>query len=246
MEDETSPPTPGWIVLLTGQDMDMSLWERSLQRPFDPWCERVPQQGLALRSRSFDQTQSADEVRERAIELIERLNGALGVEVGAEPVNYRWVGRIDDNGKVDIWVFPVTGHARLRGRGMMTPDTEVRDINGNIVPPPPPGPSAAQRWITAAAKNDDLADMLVFMGRADNWFDIYKAIELAEHLCGGRHELAKLLGDSATACKNLRETANFYRHPPTRTYLPPIPTELTEAKPLLSHIVRTVLTRRLG
>jgi hypothetical protein len=245
MEDETPPLTPGWIVLLTGQDMDLSLWERSLKRPFDPWCERVPHQGLALRSRSLDQTQSADEVRERAIELIERLNGAMSVQVGAEPLNYQSVGRIGDNGIVDIWVFPVTGHARLRGRGMMAADVEVRDINGNIVPPPPPEPSAAQRWITAAEENDDLADMLVFMGRADNWFDIYKAIELAEHLCG-RRELAKLLGESATAYKNLRATANFYRHPPTRAYLPPIPTELTEAKPLLSHIVRTVLARRLG
>ncbi len=67
-------------MLLIGQDIDLSFWERSLKRPFDPWCERIPQGGslvLALRSRSFDQAQSADEVRGHAILLIERLNGAL-------------------------------------------------------------------------------------------------------------------------------------------------------------------------
>jgi len=124
-------------VLLIGQDIDLSFWERSLKRPFDPWCERIPQGGslvLALRSRSFDQAQSADEVRGHAILLIERLNGALGVEVGAEPLNYQSIGRINDKGKTDIWVFPGTGHIRIRAAAPIV-TVEKRDAKGNLIPP---------------------------------------------------------------------------------------------------------------
>jgi hypothetical protein len=245
MEAGTPPHAPGWIVLLSGQNIDLRLWERLLKHPSEPWCERMPQGGLALRSRSFDQAQNAQEVKGRAVLLIERLNGALSVEVCAEPLHFWFVGRIDADGKMGIWLFPQTGHVRLRGAGILTADVEQRDANGNPVPPPPPEPSAAQRWIAAAEKNDDLADLLVFAGRADNWFDIYKAIEMAERLSGGEHKLLGLLGASATACKNLKETANTYRHArPNRR--PQVPVELAAAKPLLSHIVSTVFAQRVG
>jgi len=243
MENGTSPPTPGWIVQLTGHDFDLSYWERSLKLPFDPWCERILRDGrfvFALRSHTFDDAQSADEVRERAIPLIEQLNGALRVLEGAEPLTFQGVGRIDDQGGFHVTVFAGTGNIQLRG-AMVTATGEVRDAKGNLIPPPPPSPSAAQRWAEAAEKDDDIADMLVFAGRADNWFDIYKAIELAERLSGGQHELPKLLGDATAECKNIRETANYYRH--ARTYRPETLTNLTQAKPLLSFIVRTVLAR---
>ena len=249
MEDGTSPPPPGWLVQLTGHDFDLSYWERSLKAPFDPWCERIRRDEsfvFALRSRTFAHAQSANEVRERAIPLIERLNGALGVLVGADPLTFRGVGCMDDKGELTVTVF---AEAHMQGRSMFTTTggettVEVRDAKGNLIAPPPPEPSAAQRWAEAAEKDDDIADMLIFAGRADNWFDIYKAIEIAEHLSGGKHKLPKLLGDSRDKCRNMRETANFYRH--ARTHRPSVLTNLTDAKPLLSLIVRTVLARQVG
>ena len=226
-------PTPGWIVQLTGHDFDWSSWERSLKPPFDPWCERIPQGESslwALRSRSFDHAQSAGEVRERAVPLIQQLNGALSVLVGAEPLTFQAVGRIADKGKIGLTPFPKPGKITIRG-GTAINSLEMKDAKE---------PSAAQRWIEAAEKDDFKADMLVFAGRADNWYDIYKTIELAECLYGSEHKLRKLLGDSANACKNMRTTANCYRHRPNHPKYPPpsVPTELTEAKPLLSLIVR--------
>jgi hypothetical protein len=171
MEDRSAPPAPGWIIQLTGHEFDFVYWERSLRPPFDPWCERILRNGSfvwVLRSRSFDHLQSAVEVRERAILLIQRLNGALGVEVGAEPLTLNAVGQIDDQGGFHFAVF---AEASLRARTMLS--AEARDAKGNLIPAPPPEASATQRWIKAAAQNNDIADMLVFAGRADNWFDTY-------------------------------------------------------------------------
>jgi hypothetical protein len=245
MEEGIAQLSPGWVVQVTGHEFDFSCWERSLRRPFDPWCERIPRDGgfvWALRSRSFDHLQSAGEVRERAIPLILRLNGALGVEGSAEPLNFHGVGRIDDQGGFHLAVFAECGHYRARSNLVAT--AEVRDAKGNLIPPPPSEMSSTQRWIKAAEEDEDIADMLVFAGRADNWFDIYKAVELAQRLAGDRNKLRVLLGKSACECERMWRTANCYRH--ARPNDPPsILTTLAEARPLLSLIVRTVLDVRM-
>jgi hypothetical protein len=242
MDERTSPPRPGWLAQLDGHEFDLACWERSLKPPFDPWCERIPHgesSFLALRSHSFDDRSTPEEVNGRAETLIAQLNGALGVGEDAEPVKLRAVGRVEDKGQVNFTVF---AKGVMRGRSMMTATAEVRNSKGDLVPPPPPAPSTAQKWVKAAENNDVVADMLTFAGRSDNWFDIYKAIQLAEKLVGER-KLPGLLGQSGTEFKRMRRSANFYRHPSRHLRYPPpsVLTTLDEAKPLLSLAVRTVL-----
>ena len=236
-------PAPGWLVLLAGHDFDLRLWERSLKPPYDPCCEWIRNGEnlmFSIRSRLFVLAQSAEEVRERAIPLIAWLYGALAVVAGAEPLNFHSVLRIDDQGGLSFSVF-MEDDIKVRDAIEIA---EVRDAHGNLIQPPPSEPSAAQKWVEAAEQDDDIADMLIFAGRADNWFDIYKAIELAERLSGGQHELRVLLGDTRAKFKDIRETANFYRH--ARTHRPAVLADLADAKPLLSVIVRTVLARKVG
>ena len=122
---------------------------------------------------------------------------------------------------------------------------EVRDVDGNLVTPPPPEPSATQGWMQASESNDDIADLLVYAGRADNWFDTYKAVEIAERMVGGEHNLQKLVGPASTQLKNMRSTANFYRHA-RGYYKPPVLTTQDEARSLLASIVRTVISRKIS
>jgi hypothetical protein len=122
----------------------------------------------------------------------------------------------------------------------------VRDAKGNVIPPPPPPPPEAsriQRWIKAAEENNDIADILVFAGRANNWFDIYKTVELAEKMAGGQAKLRGLLGECRRDYERMRNTANSYRHARYNNP-PPILTTLEEARSLVTHIVKTVLDRQ--
>jgi hypothetical protein len=225
-----------------GHSFDLAYWEQSLKPPSDPLCERIPRGDStvwALRSAMFDQLQSAEEVRAQAIILIARLNGALRALCGAEPLALQGVARIDSGGNFHYTVF-AEGHAR--GRAMMTATAEVHDAKGNLIQPPPPTPSQAQRWIQAADQNNDVADMLVFAGRANNWFDIYKALELAQSLAGGRpgRKLNALLGGASDEFERMWRTANMHRHARSKD-APTIPMALADAMSLLPFVIRTLL-----
>jgi hypothetical protein len=241
MNEVTTRPAPGWLVELAGHAFDLRHWEQSLKPPFDPWFERVPHGPnciYSLRSRSFVDAQCADEVKELAIPLINRLNGALAIAADAERVTFESVFRIDDQGSMS---FYITFEDHVRVRDAM--EIEVRDGSGTLIPPPPPEPSMAQKWAAVADNDDAIADMLTFVGRADNWFDIYKTIELAESLSGDERQLPKLLGVSRAKYKNMRTTANFFRH--ARGYRPKVLTDITDARALLSTIVEKILTQRV-
>jgi hypothetical protein len=181
MEIRTAPPSPGWIVQLTGHESDFSCWERCLRPPFDPWCERIPQDGSfvwALRSCSFDHSQSAAEVRERALPLIKWLNGALSAEMSAEPLKFCGVGCIDNQGRLNSHFF---AELHDRARATDTFSAEARDANGNLIPPPSPAEaSRTQKWIKAATGSGDIARALKHFGQPPNWYDMWTVYEIIE------------------------------------------------------------------
>lgn len=235
-------PRPGWLAQVQGHRFDLTYWEQTLKPPFDPWCERIPHGDatiLGLRSATFDSLQSAEEVGNQAIILIARLNGAMRVQLGAEPLTLQGVGRIDDSGNALFTVF-MEGHARARA--MVTGTLGARDMDGNLIPPPPPEPSQAQRWVQAAEQRDDVGDMLVFTGRGDNWFDIYKALEIAQSLAGGRpgRKLNVLLGAASDEFERMWRTANMHRHAMSKD-APTTPMTLAEAMSLLPVVIGTLL-----
>ena len=83
---------------------------------------------------------------------------------------------------------------------------------------------------------------LMFAGRAEDWFDIYKALELAQSLAGGRsrRKLNTLLGEASDEFERMWRTANLHRH--ARSNDPPtIPMTLAEAMSLLPFAIRTLL-----
>ncbi|HUB49154.1 MAG TPA: recombinase family protein, partial [Acetobacteraceae bacterium] len=136
----------------------------------------------------------------------------------------------------------VDQEAHARARSMITATAEVRDAHGNLIPPPPPAPSQAQRWVQVAEHCNDVADMLIFAGRANNWFDIYKALELAQLLAGGRpgRKLNALLGGASDEFERMWRTANMHRHARSND-APTTPMALADAMSLLPSVIRTLL-----
>jgi hypothetical protein len=68
-------PSLGWGAVVAGNPRDVTDWAHVLKQPFDPWVEPHNSQFI-LRSSSMDEFQEASRVRDVAIALIERLNGA--------------------------------------------------------------------------------------------------------------------------------------------------------------------------
>ena len=240
MKEKSAHPVPGWLVHLTGHGFDLNNWENSLRPPFDPWCDQISDSGnviFGLRSKTFDDAEGPDDVRQLALPLIAQLNGAFAVLSGGEPLKFEGVTRIREDGSFHRTIFGEA--AMIVGRFQVSAVAQVLNSAGNLIPPDKPKPSQPQYWVKVAESDDSIADMLTFAGRSDNWFDIYKTIEMAEKITNGESNIKKLLGSSANEYKNLKETANFYRH--ARTYRPSKLTTLQDAKSLLSFVVRTVL-----
>jgi len=108
-----------------------------------------------------------------------------------------------------------------------------------LIPPPPPQPSDAQKWLQLAEKNDLIAELLDHFGRADNWYDIYKTIEVAEKVVSGERALQGVMGSAAQDLKDMRTSANSHRH--FDGHKPAKPFSLSESKSLLAQVVRAAL-----
>jgi len=233
-------PSPGWVARLDIPESSVIVWQHQLQPPFQPYIERVGDGEAAtwvLRSDLFDGLSDAEEVRGRALPLIEQLNGAQRIAQDGRPVRFNGVGHIDENGKLSITVF-AEGHAEANAIAIAV--AEVRDAQGNLIVAPPQA-SEMQRWLQAAQANDDVADLLRYVGSADNWYDLYKAFEMAEAIAGDLPKLRKILGQDATRYRVARQNANFYRH--ARESRPSEMVSLREARSVLVYSVRIIAAR---
>lgn len=229
---------PGWYVQLIGDTFDLEDWDYSLNEPFDPVVIAEADGKFLMKSSEFDSAASAEEVREKAKALINRVNGAMSIMHGTTPMQVGAIIRADETGGRQSYVFAEAEGIAL-GRCRARATAIALGPNGEVIPPSPPQPSDAQRWNTIAADDDGVADLLEQHGKANDWYDIYKTIEFASLLAGGEHRLWTLLGPSAADCKNLKQTANFYRH--ARAPRPKSPTSVGDAKPLLNFMVRTTI-----
>jgi hypothetical protein len=180
----------GWGVSVKSENLDD--WIDALKN-FDPWIE-VHAEGTVLRSAAFDGLASTELVKDRAIILIEQLNGAMAASRGAKPIQFDGaiIQFTPDGGKhrtinVEAAMLAISG---------MRADVIHLGPDGKPKPSPPPVASEVQNWINIADKDAWLADALVYFGKATNWFDLYKTLECLIEKFGalGRKFLCAQLG----------------------------------------------------
>jgi hypothetical protein len=240
----TAMPAAGWVARLNIPEASRAAWERQLQPPFEPYIERIGRGDAAtwvLRSELFNYASDAEEVRGRALPLIDQLNGAQHIFQEMQPVQFHGVGHVEADGTLSITLFAET---HFNANGMFVAVVEQRDAQGNLIVSPPQA-SETQRWVQAAQANDIVADLLSYLASSDNWYDVYKALEVIEAMAGHprQHNLKQLLGRDARAYEVARESANFYRH--ARKKRPNDLISLKEARSTLMHVVRTVVAQFL-
>ena len=232
-------PAPGWYAQLSGEQADLDDWAKTLNDPFDPLVLKLPDSTFVLKSIDFDALESADEVRSRALIIVARLNGALRLATQAQPIGLSSIIKFDAGGQRHAFLFlesAAIAFCRFGGSANLT----LRGPNGEPLPASKPPPSEPQRWLRLADKNDLLAELLDHFGRADNWYDIYKTIEVAEKVVGGEKALRGTLGVLGKDLKDVRTSANHHRH--FRGYKPESLKTLADAKALLAQVVRATLS----
>jgi hypothetical protein len=236
-------PARGWVARLAEDNPHRDRWSDLLKAGFDPWLEDVPAGDAtvwALRSARFQDADEGDYERARGIAapLIEQLNGAQALLGGLAPLRLAGLGYVDGRGGFSAAVFLELHQQLAPAVGVLT--AELRSADGTLVPPSPSQPSEMQRWL-------EIASLLRWSSRLDNWFDIYKAIEAAELLGGGEHKFRAELAKKGVPIKRVRKTANSFRHTPgSKNYnKPKRPATLDDARAVVSAAVRLILDARL-
>ena len=122
---------------------------------------------------------------------------------------------------------------RLKARAVAV----VLGPNGKPEPLKPDERSEPQRWLSIAAKDDLLADALMYFARGDDWFNVYKTLECLEKRFGGEQTFLTLGWADKGKIKLLKQTANSGRHARKKFVPPPHPMERTEARDLLAQLM---------
>jgi hypothetical protein len=233
-----APGSHQWSASLIGASSDLRSWAEAFCELFDPVVQLDGERGL-LFSSSFQSVSDASELRAAARPLIERLNGIMRLTRAAGPIQFGGATQIDKNGNKHTTVFLESTLAIGAFTGAAT--LTVLGPDGAPAPPPPPAQTEAQRWNALAQADSLLSDALGHASRADDWFEIYKAIESLEARHGGEKPLLELGLIPQSDLKRLKRTANAHRHAKRKFDAPGDPVELSEAKLMLHTLIRRAI-----
>ena len=186
----------------------------------------------------FDKIGSATDVRDNALAIIDRLNGAVALSTNANPVRFGGIVQFAPDGKKHRTMFAETA---VFVQSFIDANAFVIGPDGQPVPSPPQ-PSEAQRWFEKANTDSWLEDALIYFGKGGNWFDIYKTIECLEMRAGGVREFQDLNWEPKADVQLLKQTANWARHARRKLPPPPNPMPLQKAQELLRRLLRRALS----
>jgi hypothetical protein len=175
-----------WVVPIRGAPVAMDQWRGALKSPFDPWIEIMKlgndNPRHVIRSIEFGGATTAEAVRERALFMIEALNGTMNSLGATDRVEFDGVLEVQPDGKLHHTLFPETA--------ILSADRfHMPIIAGGT--PGTPAPSPAQRWYKLGTADRVVADMLVHFGKEANWYELYKTYEGVRRLCGDEDKLLK-------------------------------------------------------
>ncbi len=200
----------GWGIELQGHGVNLDDLQEWLKPPFNPWVERFTDstgEKYLLRSSSWAAFSEAADVVRDAERLVQRLHGeALLLQHDAEPLILGRVFRFDANGNSLPVVISISVTAHLKG-------LRARAKVGSFAPTPPPTESQMQAWSRESDHDDTRADLFTLLARADNWFDIYKTMELARKIAKGKNAVKAALSKADfDEWERIWQTANCARH----------------------------------
>jgi hypothetical protein len=228
--------SPRWAAIVTGDEADLADWRDCLKEPYEPYLE-LRDNHHVLRSTTFDDLESADQVRSISVALIDRLNGAMRVSRRTKPVRFDCVAEFTAAGTMNRTVFAemhAEASLRLRTHAVLV----GVGPSGEVLPQAEPEPRSVQDWSASAEHDELLDDALVYFGRATDWFDIYKALECLITRFGGEARFLDLGWAPRDQIKRLKKTANSARHARRRYDRIDNPMNLRTASRLLEVLIR--------
>ena len=224
-----------WGVIIKGHEIDIRQWRSKLVKPFDPYVDDTVH-GPALWCEAIQDAEDAAQAFELAKVTVRSINSAMFHTVGSRLVEADTIVEIKKDGAIGRHV--ILAMAALEARADVAAVAIVTNAKGEVVEEEPK-PSLQQRWLTAAERSENLSDLLAHGFHRDDWYEMYKALEVLEGLHGGEKALLDSRAEQAAEIKALKRTANYYhRHARGKYDKPKRPLTLDEAKTLLTSLIK--------
>jgi hypothetical protein len=235
MDDTKSPR---WRVKLEGDDLDVG---HLLKRFTAPELRVVRTEGEGaswLESSTFDGYEDQVKVREAAIQLVERINGAArlkwrrhrNVIVGSE------LEKLTDEG---VQRHTIVAVDTIEVRARVMPVTVV--VGDEVPAPAEPGSLDTDRWLELAGRDSDVDEALLLWGSKPNdWVNLYKVYEIVRR----RADIVRSGWATRTQVDRFTRTANDpvgggadARHARSRAQPSPNPMSREEGTDLIGRIL---------
>jgi hypothetical protein len=215
--------TPGWAVELDGEKIDLDDLRHLLPPPFDPWVEDYPTDDgprPILRSKTWNGIKEASVIYGDARRIVERLNGMLQViHSDAKPVKPGKALSFGPDGKRENAMYAVSASVNIT-----LGSARVRAYATTGDAPKKPSETLLQRWFREAEEDRHRADLFSNLTHVDNWFDLYKSMEIVRRMVG-KSKLSSILSRDKKQWDIVWQTANCHRHAPDPINFPlPVPT----------------------
>lgn len=170
-------------------------------------------------------------MRDRAIELIKQINGALkAFQSGSGSVEFG--GSVDgarpgEHRKRFVYPEPLVARTFMR----------VNITVGDEDPQAPPPPTTPERWLEVAADVEPVAQALTLFGYEHTWGNLYKVYEIIRADVGKealeRWSSRRRLGVFTQTSNSWEAAGDSARHGPGEVPAPAIPMSLAEAVNLI-------------
>lgn len=194
---------PNWLVRLKGEKFDLEDFPSLLRSPEHTVIEENG--SYYLKSSDFDSLSSADEVRERAIAIIDMLNGAMKLHIhDFRGVFEDGVTLIKEDGSRHHYVYlGCSIAARVKVSAAVTTSNGTQQVA--------PQPSNVESWLSLAKDDKAVADAL-HLFRENTWISLYKVYEIIRADVGGKKAI--IMNGWATNGRlgQFTQTAQYARH----------------------------------
>ncbi|MBU0617889.1 MAG: hypothetical protein KKI02_09245 [Planctomycetes bacterium] len=228
-----------WKVELDGDKADLAALAQSL----DSKELAVTREGdtFFLESNQFGSKDDGDENYRKALDLLEKLNGALRLEFkSTEPLTVRAVHEPRKDGGYSVYV---PGRASIRTTTSGTVSFAVRRTDGTVKTSHAADP--IRDWISIQKRDEAAAQVLGMLAKENDWRDLYWIFDKVRHDCGREQVIASRGWATKKAMKLFRQTVNSEtaigqeaRHGAETTKPPPDPMSMRDARLLIHGIAR--------
>ena len=231
-----------WKIQLAGDDLDLKELEKSFSNVGDLSILSITKEkdGYYLSSSKFDSCNTVEEVKNKAVDILDVLNGAKTLSLGGNKlITYGAIVKEKHDGTSEVFV-ELSDTITLRDSVSIV----IKDSKGKIIEEVHPADSVPD-WLVIGLSNKSAKRALRIYGKERHtWAGLYKLYEIIEDSVGGLDKIVKKGWATKSSIKRFKHTANSptaigdeARHGRETTAAPNKPMQLSEARSLIEMLL---------